>query len=137
MCQQLTTLAANSDTRQIWRCEHGTIHLNWDWVTVRLRPNDFRRTVRLLEEGVTELSFNKICNGNYKVVQQENGYYQLWFGEVMLLLDVTDYLRLVDLARVAEQQLNKLLGNNRRFRPGTENFKRKFSALSGPGFSVN
>jgi hypothetical protein len=116
MCQQATTLAANGDARQIWRCEHGTIHLNWEQVTVRLRPNDFRRMVRLLEEGVTELNFNKLCDGSLILVPQENGYHQFWCGNIMLLLDALAFLQLVQLARAAAQQLDELGLNGQHLR---------------------
>ena len=36
MCNKLTSLASSNDYRQIYRCEHGTIHLNWDLITIYL-----------------------------------------------------------------------------------------------------
>ncbi len=41
MCNQLTLLAKASASRYIAQCEHGTIHVVWDNVSVRLRPEDF------------------------------------------------------------------------------------------------
>ena len=137
MCQQATILATSDDSRQIWRCEHGTVHLNWEQVTVRLRSNDFRRMVRLLEEGVTELNFNKICDGNLVLVPQENGYHQLWCGNMMLLLDSLAFLQLVQLVRAAAEQLDKPGLKSRRLWPVTKNNKDMPGRLSGPGFSVN
>lgn len=43
---------------------------------LHLRISDFRRVVRLLEEGVTELEFKVIRDGNHcALVPQENGFY--------------------------------------------------------------
>ena len=137
MCQQITTLATNDEARQIWCCEHGTIHINWEQVTVRLRPNDFRRMVRLLEEGATELNFNKICDGNLILVPQENGCHQVWCGNVMLLLDALAFLQLVQLARAAARQLDKPDFNNRRPRLMRKNGRDGVGYLPESGFSTN
>jgi len=76
---------------------------------LRLRPADYRRLVQLLEEGVTDLDFNKIRNGNYcALVPQENGFYQLWCGDMMLFLAAMDFFELVDLVRAAAQKLDRL-----------------------------
>jgi hypothetical protein len=50
MCRNLTILAKESATRYIARCEHGTVHLVWDNLSIRLRPADF---VRLTENACT------------------------------------------------------------------------------------
>lgn len=42
MCNQLTLLAKAGASRYIAQCEHGTIHVVWDNVSVRLRPEDFQ-----------------------------------------------------------------------------------------------
>jgi hypothetical protein len=41
MCRNLTILAKESATRYIARCEHGTVHLVWDNLSLRLRPAGF------------------------------------------------------------------------------------------------
>ncbi len=41
MCGKLTLLAKANATRYIAQCEHGTIHIVWDNVSVRLCQADF------------------------------------------------------------------------------------------------
>jgi hypothetical protein len=41
MCTQFTTLAESNDFRHVWLCEHGTIHLSWDLVTLYLNLSEF------------------------------------------------------------------------------------------------
>ncbi len=50
MCKHLTMLAKESTTRYIARCEHGSVHVVWDNLSIRLRPADF---VRLAERVCT------------------------------------------------------------------------------------
>ena len=137
MCQQATTLAVHGNSRQIWRCEHGTIHLNWEQATLRLHPNDFRRAVRLLEEGVTELGFNKVSEGNCMVVPQENGFYQFWYGNVMLILDSLAFFQLVDLVRAAECQLDKLRCKDNPPQQLRKHYGDGLDTILGSGFSIN
>jgi hypothetical protein len=42
----MTTLAKESATRYIAQCEHGTIHLVWDSLSIRLRPGGFFRLAK-------------------------------------------------------------------------------------------
>lgn len=41
MCEQLKILSKANATRYIAQCEHGTIHLVWDNLSLRLPPEDF------------------------------------------------------------------------------------------------
>jgi hypothetical protein len=41
MCKNLTFLAKASAERYIAQCEHGTIHLVWDNLSIRLQQGDF------------------------------------------------------------------------------------------------
>jgi hypothetical protein len=50
MCRNLIILAQESATRYIAQCEHGTVHIVWDNLSIRLRPADF---VRLVENACT------------------------------------------------------------------------------------
>ncbi|MCC9074849.1 hypothetical protein FKZ61_001790 [Litorilinea aerophila] len=43
MCQQMWMLAEQSHTRYVSQCEHGTVHLVWDGVSVHLAPEAFAR----------------------------------------------------------------------------------------------
>ena len=106
-CHQFKLLVQSDGFRFAGYCEHDTVHIAWDCLMLHLRTHDFRRVVRLLEEGVTELNFRVIRDGNHcALVPQENGFYQLWCGDIMLLLDSMDFLNFVDLARTAARQIN-------------------------------
>jgi hypothetical protein len=48
MCQQLTILAQQDEDHYIAQCEHGTIHLRWEHITVHLQVMDFRALLRVV-----------------------------------------------------------------------------------------
>lgn len=49
MCKHLTMLAKENVRRYIAQCEHGTIHLMWDNLSLRLRPADFLDIVERIQ----------------------------------------------------------------------------------------
>ncbi|MCB0191830.1 MAG: hypothetical protein KDJ65_07800 [Anaerolineae bacterium] len=107
MCNIFTTLAVSNDRRLIVQCEHGTVHLTWDTVTMHLSPVLFHEMSELLME-CSSTSFTQIrrqrCLMNYF---ENHKYYQLWFQGVALNLAPVDFIILVDMVTVALAEMEK------------------------------
>lgn len=107
MCQYLITLAASNDYRQITRCEHGTIHFNWDWVTIYVDEETFAALVQLLRQGEqmspAEHKHSKDCRLFYR----EWGYYQVWIRNVAINLSRIDFTIFANMAGVAWAELRQ------------------------------
>ncbi|MCB0211838.1 MAG: hypothetical protein KDJ52_21035 [Anaerolineae bacterium] len=107
MCNIFTTLAISTDRRLIVQCEHGTLHLTWDTVTMHLSPALFHELVELLKE-CSSTSFTQIrrqrCLMNY---YENHQYYQLWFQSIALNLAPVDFMILVDMVTVALAEMQK------------------------------
>lgn len=101
MCTQFTTLAESSDFRHILQCEHGTIHLTWDLVTLYLNFDEFDRLAALLEQGTRMNEPSRLTEAPCMLVYKEQGYYQLWIRNLAVNLTPIDFLILVDLVRGA------------------------------------
>lgn len=101
MCIQFTTLAESNSFRHILQCEHGTIHLSWDMVTLYINSSEFEHLADLLERGVHLTETSKITESPCILSYKKEGYYQLWVRNIALNLDPIDFLLLVDLVRVA------------------------------------
>jgi hypothetical protein len=50
MCDKVTVLAKAGATRYVARCEHGTVHVVWDNVSLRLSGADF---IRITQDACT------------------------------------------------------------------------------------
>jgi len=50
MCQQFTLLYELSSTRYVAQCEHGTVHLRWEAISIHLSPTDFFALHQLVAE---------------------------------------------------------------------------------------
>jgi hypothetical protein len=50
MCNRVTVLAQENDARYIAQCEHETLHIAWDNVTIRLSPADFARVADMVKD---------------------------------------------------------------------------------------
>jgi hypothetical protein len=73
MCQFMTTVAQAGEYQYIAYCEHGTIHLGWYSNTFHLRPLDFLRVARLLEQSQTQPDFTEISDaGRCCLLRQQN-----------------------------------------------------------------
>ena len=75
MCTQFTNLAESNDYRHILQCEHGTIHLSWDLVTVYLTPIEFEHIVQLLERGTQMTEPAKISEPPGMLIYKNQGFY--------------------------------------------------------------
>lgn len=100
MCTQFTTLAESNNFRYILQCEHGTIHLSWDLVTLYLNLSEFEHLVGLLERGTRLAEPSKISESSCILSYKKEGYYQLWVRNIAINLTPIDFLILVDLVRV-------------------------------------
>jgi hypothetical protein len=100
MCTQFTTLVESNDFRRILQCEHGTIHLAWDLVTLYLNLNEFERLAGLLERGTRLTEPSKITESSCILSYKKEGYYQLWVRNIAINLTPIDFLILVDMVRV-------------------------------------
>ena len=105
MCQHLTPLARSNDFRHIARCEHGTIHLTWDLMTVYLDDDTFTGLVQVLEKGASLTKPGKVHHESCHVFHRELGYYQVWVRNIALNLSPADFLIFTDLAQVALAEL--------------------------------
>lgn len=108
MCQNLNPLTRLSHHRFVSQCEHTTIHINWDNLTLSVALKDFNRLTGLLEKAVMEVNPIKISEGHCCLVQQENGQVQLWVGDTGLLFTLSNFLSFVDLIRHAACRLKKV-----------------------------
>jgi len=107
MCTDFTTLAESNDYRHILQCEHGTIHLTWDLVTMYLNFIEFEQLIGLLDRGVQLTGPSKIGEPNCVLVYKEQGFYQLWLRNVGINLTPVDFLILVDMARAAFKEVHE------------------------------
>lgn len=140
MCNQFTALSRSNDFRHILQCEHGTIHLGWDMVTLYLNLSEFEHLADLLERGVYLIETSKITELPYILSYKKEGYYQLWVRNIALTLAPIDFLLLVDLVRVAllvaSNQLlmeQSLLSNEEQ----PQIFQRTVTASANLQFSMN
>jgi hypothetical protein len=106
MCQKLTPLAQINDYRHIRRCEHGTVHLTWDWVTVHINSTQFAELVDIFKESRKIPESPLLRNGHCRLFHNvEQGYYQFWLGNVAINLSPVDYLIFSDMTHVAGKKL--------------------------------
>lgn len=105
MCQNFTMITSNGPRRFVRRCEHTTIHINWDNFAVSMASKDFERLTGLLEKAAVEVNPIKIKEGRCYLVQQENGLVQLWIGDTGLLFTLSNFLSFVELIRHAARRL--------------------------------
>lgn len=103
MCQQLTTLARYTDKHLIAQCEHGTCHLTWDRVTVRLLPAECVRLAGFLAswsaESRTGMAF--LHDEGFRLFQDPLERVQCWVyntGFQMTAREVPILCKLVQLA---------------------------------------
>jgi hypothetical protein len=89
------------------QCEHETIHLTWDLVTIYLNPTEFEQVAELLEHGSRLATPATLRQPHNQLILREKGYYQLWLRNVALNLSPTNFLILVDLVRVALKNLDR------------------------------
>jgi hypothetical protein len=92
MCQQLTILAECSSWRYVGQCEHGTVHLRWDHLTIHLQFNDFLNLYQIIKREAEAKSASK-------------GKMRLGIGSLIIELQADDYQPLIELMQRAQSQL--------------------------------
>jgi hypothetical protein len=107
MCTHFTKLAESNNYRHILQCEHGTIHLTWDLVTVYFNLIEFERLVLLLEQGSRLVEPAKIKESYVVLIYKEQGFYQLWWRNIAINLTPVDFLMLLNMSRVALQAVSR------------------------------
>lgn len=140
MCTQFTTLAESNSFRHILQCEHGTIHLSWDLVTLYLNFSEFEHLADLLERGVHLIETSKITQPPCILSYNEQGYYQVWIRNIVINLMPIDFLILVDLVRVALLAAGNQPGLGRTAPPREaqpQDLRRIVTASAHLRFSVN
>lgn len=109
MCNQLTYLAAEGSYRYVACCEHGTIHLSWERVTLHWHPKDFVQIARFLETAVPHVQQSgSYGDPDHFIHQEPNGYLQVWLAGTGFYLSPGDFESLVQITRVAARNLQSL-----------------------------
>jgi hypothetical protein len=122
MCKKLVILAKENVSRYIAQCEHGTIHLVWDNLSVRLYPEDLIRIVDQVQTAA----------GHPLGANQKRGF-KIKMRELELTVQTEALTVLRDLMSLAVVQMEKPAGICGELKP-PEMTLRKLGALS---FSLN
>ena len=101
MCQQITVLARYNDYRFISCCEHRTIHLIWERSSIRIHASDFDHMAEIMSIARTNPDQSVIRLGLLCLMQNAEGYAQLWMGGAGLHLSPQDFSIFADLVRTA------------------------------------
>ena len=97
MCNRRIVLALESANRYISQCEHGTVSIVWDNLTVRLCPADFAQVVGMVEDA---------CSGMFDPTGPRNGL-RLRLGGVLLVFSPEDLWLLQELMSLAIVQMGR------------------------------
>jgi hypothetical protein len=97
MCQNRTVLALESAGRYIAQCEHGTIHIFWDNLTIRLRSDDFGQLADVIDDAVARLPLQ----------QKQSQGLRLRLRGVLLEFSAEDLITLDELASLAALQMRR------------------------------
>ena len=102
MCDQIVVLARLDHRRWIGCCEHGTVHLTWDSVSVRLPLSKLRAINCAVQECAQVAQHYRIAGtGDVCVVYDQYDLYQVWCGGVGLCLAPADMQLFCQLLRAA------------------------------------
>jgi hypothetical protein len=100
MCDRIDVLARLDHRRWISCCEHGTTHLAWDNVSVRLPVEKLGAMSQALQEcSQVARRFRIASTSEVCVIFDQYDLYQVWFGGVGLCLSPDDFqlfCRLID-----------------------------------------
>lgn len=92
MCDRIVVLARLDHRRWISCCEHGTTHLAWDSVSVRIPlPRLGKMSQSLHECSLVARRFRIAGTGEVCVVFDQHDLYQVWFGGVGLCLSPEEF----------------------------------------------
>lgn len=98
MCNEFHMLVEQSDWRYIAQCEHKTVHLRWDHLTISLPPHAFRQLAgQILDASPAVHAPNS--SGSVTVPKQPQPTLRLRLNTVMLEFPAADLLLLCELLR--------------------------------------
>jgi len=140
MCQHFTTLAMSNNYRQIMRCEHGTIHLSWDLITIYLDDKTFAVLTETLDKAAALFKPGKVQHNCCHIFHREPGYFQIWVRNVALNLSPADFKIFGDLVRAAGVELSIITSRSeveKRFERLPKRFHRMVKASAINRFSLN
>jgi hypothetical protein len=104
MCDRIVVLARLDHRRWISCCEHGTTHLAWDSVSIRIPVQKLGTMNQALQECAQVARRFRIASaGEICVVFDQYDLYQLWFGGVGLCLAPDDFNLFCQLTRDASE----------------------------------
>ncbi len=101
MCNEFHMLVEQSDWRYIAQCEHKTVHLRWDHLTISLPPQAFRQ----LAGQILEASPAVHTPANATIAEQPQPTLRLRLNTVLLEFPATDLPLLRKLLRQASALL--------------------------------
>ncbi len=138
MCNKLTPLASSNDYRQIFRCEHGTIHLNWDLVTMYLDEPTLGQLLRVLEMGQSLTDPGHVQDGVCFVFYHKKDYFQIWIRNAAINVSPAEFKILTDLVQTASQNLqNSPRSAPKKLDDEINHFYRLGKAAPSQHFSLN
>jgi hypothetical protein len=97
MCNKRVTLATESATRYIAQCEHGTVHIVWDNLSLRLHPSDFVRVAGLIDDA---------CSDMVDPLRPDTGF-RLNIQGVLLVFSPRDMALLHKVTQLAVEQMSQ------------------------------
>jgi hypothetical protein len=105
MCQHFLILAECGDTRSIAQCEHTTIHLLWDVVTIRLSRDALLRLAMVLERWALQPDTTITQGSAIQLFTAADGSVHLWITAAGLYLSAHDAAQFATLVCDAARML--------------------------------
>lgn len=105
MCNNLVFLAEQDEYRFICICEHQTIHLSWDHVTIYLMPEDFLSLDICLDRAVLNHR-NSPHNAPLDEEMRKKPSCLLWVFDIAIKLSLDDLLIMAELVYQGTKQLS-------------------------------
>lgn len=105
ICRQFVILAEQSDTRSIAVCEHATVHLIWDVVTIRLHRDTLLRLATFLTRWALQPDQSVTQEQAFQLFASSDGSVHLWIAQAGLYLSATDALLFATLVCDATEML--------------------------------
>jgi hypothetical protein len=104
MCRQLILVAQNDQRQMIFTCEHGTIHLTHQQMTVCMRRDEFMHFAEvLLEKGLYVLNQSR----RWHVREVDHELLELWINSAGFRLETGQFFALTDLIRRVWEQFKQ------------------------------
>jgi hypothetical protein len=97
MCQYLNLLTKLEAHRYVGQCEHGTLHLAWDHVTMHLSRADFLRLADILQTLPSDEELFIAKAPPFSLSCDAHGGMYLWIGRTGLYLSLYDFLILSEM----------------------------------------